>query len=103
MSSPAGSTFSKRRSVSSALVAEALALKAAITEAANRGIDSLRVFSDSKTLISLWSPRRITFGFKEHSSTFTIYPVLLALSVFVSSRVWEMLWLIFLLKQHYDL
>ena len=58
MSSPAGSTFSKRRSVSSALVAEALALKAAITEAANRGIDSLRVFSDSKTLISLLATKK---------------------------------------------
>ncbi|XP_033139816.1 uncharacterized protein LOC117131700 [Brassica rapa] len=53
MASPAGSNFSKRRSVPSALVAEALALKTAISEAVNRGIDSLRVFSDSKSLISL--------------------------------------------------
>ncbi|XP_048621840.1 uncharacterized protein LOC106442834 [Brassica napus] len=53
MASPAGSNSSKRRSVPSALVAEALALKTAISEEVNRGIDSLRVFSDSKSLISL--------------------------------------------------
>lgn len=57
-SAPAGTFSSKRRSVSSALVAEALALRAAVSTAANRGIDSLMVFSDSKSLITLLSTKK---------------------------------------------
>lgn len=44
---------SNRRFVSSALVAESLAVKAALLSAANQGVQRLKVFSDSKTLISL--------------------------------------------------
>ena len=50
---PAGNFTSKRRLVPSALVAEALALKAAVQSAVSRGVDAIRVFSDSKSLISL--------------------------------------------------
>lgn len=62
MLAPAGNTFSKRRSVFSALVAEALALKAAISDAAIRGIEALRVFSDSKTLIDLLTSKKNHVG-----------------------------------------
>ncbi|XP_009111228.2 uncharacterized protein LOC103836687 isoform X1 [Brassica rapa] len=44
---------SHRRFVSSALVAEALAVKAAIMAATSSHVSSLNVFSDSKVLISL--------------------------------------------------
>lgn len=44
--------------VPSALVAEALALKAAVQSAVTRGVDSLRVFSDSKSLITLLSTKK---------------------------------------------
>lgn len=55
---PAGNFSSYRRSVPSALVAEALALKAAVQSAVTRGVDSLRVFSDSKSLITLLSTKK---------------------------------------------
>lgn len=44
---------SNRRFVTSALVAESLAVKAALHTAVNQGVQHLKVFSDSKTLISL--------------------------------------------------
>ncbi|CAG7868669.1 unnamed protein product, partial [Brassica rapa] len=49
----AESSSSHRRYVPSALVAEALAVKAAITAAISSHVSSIRVYSDSKTLISL--------------------------------------------------
>ncbi|XP_013658836.1 uncharacterized protein LOC106363676 [Brassica napus] len=60
LATPAGTFSSTRRSVSSALVAEALALKAAISSAANCGIgiESLEVFSDSKGLITLLNTKK---------------------------------------------
>lgn len=44
---------SNRRFVPSALVAEALAVKAALSMAAARGIQHIKVFSDCKNLVSL--------------------------------------------------
>ena len=58
LATPAGTYSSTRRSVSSALVAETLALKAAISSAASCGIDSLEVFSDSKGLITLINTKK---------------------------------------------
>lgn len=58
LATPAGTYSSTRRSVSSALVAEALALKAAVSSAASCGIDSLEVFSDSKGLINLINTKK---------------------------------------------
>ncbi|KAG5399431.1 hypothetical protein IGI04_021245 [Brassica rapa subsp. trilocularis] len=49
----AESSSSHQRYVPSALVAEALAVKAAITAAISSHVSSIRVYSDSKTLISL--------------------------------------------------
>lgn len=49
----AGDFLSERQHIPSTLVAEALALKAAISTAVLKGVPSLQVFSDSKTLITL--------------------------------------------------
>lgn len=52
-SSFAKRSFSYRRYVPSALVVEALAVKAAITAAISSHVSSIRIYSDSKILISL--------------------------------------------------
>lgn len=67
---------SNRRFVSSALVAESLAVKAALLSAANQGVQRLRVFSDSKTLISLIIKRK---------SNVTVGNILCDISQFASS------------------
>ncbi|XP_013608026.1 PREDICTED: uncharacterized protein LOC106314742 [Brassica oleracea var. oleracea] len=55
---PAGNFSSNRRSVPSALVAEALVVKSTIQTAVSRGVNSLRVFSDSKSLITLLATKK---------------------------------------------
>ncbi|WZZ12324.1 hypothetical protein YC2023_105413 [Brassica napus] len=90
--SPSGNSFAKRLAVPSAFVAEALALKAALSAAVTRGIDSLRVFSDSKSLIDLLATKKNHIWIQGIPLIFTIYHSLLDLSLFSFFRVWKILW-----------